>query len=316
MAKQLTKKAPAGRQQKTTQYMANVREAATQHQTSLANLGITPAQFVKQVEEALFSAPDILTKCSPEAFTKAIRKSCQAGLPPDGTHAVIVPMTGGGARFEAMAQGFKRIMNSIAGMEFSSGIIYEGDEFEFSEGAGSNGDDFQPFIRVKRSLAAVEGRKAVAAWAWGRIKGHIPMLVVMPADEIERHRAVSSADKKGKSPWDSWWDRMAEKTAIKRLARKMLHLMPWDSQIQSAIEAEDDAPHGIVIDAAAESVAEKGKAAAAKPKPLPAPKKSAAVKVPKSKKPVEVIEHEPDAASAEEQAADEDSEDQDLTGGW
>ena len=263
---------------------------------TLARHGIDAEQFASVVREAILTNPDILG-ASESSLAQAFRRCCRDGLVPDGDSAAIVVYKGQ-ARMQPMVTGLKQMAyEALNGAEIRSGVVYEGDDVQVQVGAGIE----QKLVIRSDGNAIFKTRKGtdvIGAWCTIKIPGEdTARLTLLSKDEIERSRASSFAQKDG--PWKKWYDRMAEKSAVKRACRDLRYMFTSNQKAQDFFENQmQDETFAEPIDAQAEDVkdlpqiteaqvAEKemtvGKeshadlkpAETAKPKPKPKPRKAA-----------------------------------------
>lgn len=184
---------------------------------------ITPEKFQRVAITALNNNPDI-ANCSTESVMNSLMKCAQDGLLPDGRDAALVkfkttcqyiPMVGG---------LIKRMKNSGELSTISAAIVYEHDEFDFVMGDNE-------CLTHKPKLLGDRG-KPILAYAIAKFKDGGIQREVMTVAEIEKVRSVSRTKDTG--PWVQWWDEMAKKTVIHRLAKRV----PTSSDIESMINRD------------------------------------------------------------------------------
>ena len=178
-------------------------------QVTLAREGVDPEQFKAVMREAILASPEVV-KCDEASLAKAIRKSCQLRVIPDGQHAAIIPFKGE-ATLVPMVEGLKLAMAQEMGADIRSGAIYEGDKVEAS--VGSHGTP--QGIRVEQTAESLFTRnpnKVVGAWCSIQVGNDDPFLLIMSKADIDRARKSAGTGK----VWQQWPDRMAQKTAVKR----------------------------------------------------------------------------------------------------
>jgi recombination protein RecT len=112
------------------------------------------------------------------------------------------------------------LLKSIAAV-----TVREGDEFQYREGT-------RPFLDHIRA-GSPEGREPVAYYAVAHLKtGGAPFVVLYP-DDIERTQSKAPGSSSSLSPWNTHFDAMARKTAVRRLA-PMLPQSPVFAQAVAA----------------------------------------------------------------------------------
>ncbi|MCA3247381.1 MAG: recombinase RecT [Azospirillum sp.] len=169
---------------------------------------IPPEKFVRTVMTALQVNPGIV-ECSRPSIYAACMKAAQDGLVLDGREAALVKF-GSEAQYMKMVAGIlKQARNSGDISTLNAHVVYERDTFSYTLG-----DDEK--IEHKPHLGEDRG-KPVLVYAVARLKDGGVQRAVMTVAEVEKVRAVSRA--KGAGPWTQWWDEMAKKTVIRRLAK-------------------------------------------------------------------------------------------------
>lgn len=115
-------------------------------------------------------------------------------------------------------------------MTCQSGLIREGDRYDYKEGFNTN-------IRVWPKLGQENERKIIAVWAAFERPGWDPTLRVLSIDQVLAVKGKSRGASRSDSPWNDptvGFPAMAEKTAVWRAAR----LVPIVG-MQRAVALED-----------------------------------------------------------------------------
>lgn len=153
-------------------------------------------------------------------------KAAQDGLLCDGREAALVIFKGQ-AQYLPMVGGIlKKMRNSGEIASIGAHVVYENDHFDYSLG-----DDEQ--ITHKPLLLGERG-KPIAAYAIAKTKDGAIYREVMSLAEIEKVRNASRAS--GNGPWVQWWDEMARKTVIKRIAKRL----PSSADVDQVIENSNE----------------------------------------------------------------------------
>ncbi len=184
---------------------------------------VTPEKFQRVAITALNNAPDI-ANCDPKTVMNSLLKCAADGLLPDNREAALVKF-GAACQYMPMVGGLiKRMKNSGDLSTISAGVVYEQDEFEFIMGDEER-------MTHKPKLTGERG-KPILAYAIAKFKDGGIQREVMTVQEIEKVRAVSKTGKSG--PWVQWWDEMAKKTVIHRLAKRV----PTSAEIESLMQRD------------------------------------------------------------------------------
>jgi recombination protein RecT len=185
---------------------------------------------------AIMRTPKLL-ECDQQSLLGAIMQAAQLGLEPDGVlgHAYLVPFKGK----VTLIAGYKGLIDlarrSGAVVSIQAHVVYEADEFDYSYG-------LQDCLRHKPALR--DRGRPIAAYAAAVLKDGGHAFEVMSVEDVNAIRDNSQGYKAAKqyggdSPWDSNWDEMARKTAVRRLAK----YLPISVEFQRA------AAHGELFDA-------------------------------------------------------------------
>lgn len=207
-----------------------------------------------------------LAKCSPASFAACIMTLSQLGLEPCTPlgHAYLIP------RWNSKLQGLECTLiigyQGLIELARRSGEVgsiwatpvYSGDRFVVKYGLAPT-IEHEPDFTKPRPPEALSYVYAVA-----KLKSSPdPVFVVLTRSEVESYRMRGASGMKTKSgkaistPWDSDFEAMALKTAVRRLFR----WLPKSIEIASALEVDErqSAPTlSVVSDAVADAVAGQG----------------------------------------------------------
>jgi recombination protein RecT len=193
--------------------------------------------FIRAATTSAQLNPEILA-CTWQSLWNACIRAARAGLVPDGEEGAIVPFKSQ-AQWIPMVQGIlRRFRRSGQFRWITADVVREGEVFEHwitHEGEHFRhvpGDNFQAPI--------------IKAYAIASTKDGATFVTVMTLAEINKHRAFSRAQRDD-SPWNTWFESMAIKTAIHKLG-KMLpsarDLLPEDDSIPQITFGADDPSSG------------------------------------------------------------------------
>ena len=186
---------------------------------------VDPDRFIRTVLTVVQMQPDLLNKDRRSLFA-ACMKAAQTGLFPDGMDAALVAF-GNVVQFMPMVAGLLRLARQSGEiLTLAAHCVYEHDQWDYELG------DNEHFYH-KPKMDGDRG-EVVAAYAIGRTKDGGIYREVMSRTEIEKVRNVSRAKNNG--PWVQWYERMAEKTVL----RRMLKRMPTSTDMQRALEADNE----------------------------------------------------------------------------
>ena len=220
-----------------------------EHQRSVLSVRqMAVSQFLAACERSL-GAPtktgEKLRECSPASLRHSVRKAAEMGLLPNGEDGALVPFKTT-ATFIPMVSGLKRLLWEGEHAEVLSGVIYEVDEYKVIFTDNGRRMDHQ------RKLGQAESPKVIAAYCEIKFPGDSEWsLTLVDKHEIERARQVSPGSEG--TFWTKFYDRMADKTAV-RLACyrekhriKSLGMLAFLEQ-DVAADPEDD-PNTITVSA-------------------------------------------------------------------
>jgi len=153
-------------------------------------------------------------------------KAAQDGLLCDGREAALV-MFKNQVQYMPMVGGIlKKMRNSGEIASISAHVVYSHDHFDYELG-----DDER--ITHKPLLGGDRG-KPIAVYAIAKTKDGAIYREVMSVTEVEKVRAVSRSG--GSGPWAQWWDEMARKTVIRRIAKRL----PSSADVDAVFEADNE----------------------------------------------------------------------------
>ena len=204
---------------------------------------IPKERFMRVVLTAVNASPDLLTANRRSLFESAM-KAAQDGLLPDGREgAFVVYRTK--EKFEnargvleerwiqkvqwmpMIAGILKKVRNSGEISTIVARVVYAGDKFRHWIDDDGEHIEFEASDDHDNSVV----RKV---FAMAKLKdGSIEVEALTPAD-IEKIRNVSRAKDNG--PWVDWWDEMAKKSALRRLAKRL----PLSSDADDLIRRDDE----------------------------------------------------------------------------
>jgi recombination protein RecT len=194
-------------------------------------------RFMRVVLTAVNGNPELLDADRRSLF-EASMKAAQDGLLPDGRDGAFVTfktkVKKGGqdhwilkAQWLPMVGGIlKKVRNSGELLTISAHVVYERDDFAYVLGDEER-------IEHSPCLEADRGKPRLV-YAIAKTKDGGIYREVMTIAEVEKVRNVSRAKDNG--PWRDWWDEMAKKTVIRRLAKRL----PTSADLDDLIRRDDE----------------------------------------------------------------------------
>jgi recombination protein RecT len=203
-------------------------------------------RFKRVVVMAVQKAPDLLDADQRSLFL-ACQRAAADGLLPDGREGAIV-LFGKQAQWMPMVAGLMKLArNSGEIASINAHVAYKGEKF-----CVVLGDDEK--IEHERNLELADGAEPIGVYAIAKLRNGEVVREVLTKAQVEKIRNVSRA--KGNGPWVTWWEEMARKTAIRRLAKRLPLATDRDADARLVSAAErHDVIDAEVEEAPAESAA-------------------------------------------------------------
>ena len=197
-------------------------------------------RFMRVVLTAVNASPDLLNADRQSLFESAM-KAAQDGLLPDGREGALVvyntkiPGKNGApdrwikkVQWMPMVAGImKKARNSGEIALITAGCVWGGDKFRYWIDDEGEHIFYEPGEKQDTNVF-------VKAFAMAKLKdGTVYALPLSPAD-VDKVRAASKA--KDGPAWRNWYDQMAQKAAIRRLAKRL----PMSSDLDDLIRRDDE----------------------------------------------------------------------------
>lgn len=197
-------------------------------------------RFTRVVMTAVVNNPSLL-EADRRSLFEASMKAASDGLLPDGREGALViystkikGMDGARDQWIKKVQWMpmiggvlKKVRNSGELISISAHVVYSNDEFSYELG-----DD----ERIVHRPALDSRGKPRLLYAIAKLKDGGVYREVMTVADVEKIRAVSRAKDDG--PWAVWWDEMARKTVLRRLAKRL----PMSSDLDDLIRRDGQDP--------------------------------------------------------------------------
>jgi len=169
-------------------------------------------RFVRTTLTAVQTNPDLMEADRRTLFAAATR-AAQMGLLPDGREGAIVTF-GGKCSFMPMLGGIlKLVRNSGELASIDAQIVYKADKFTYRPGI-----DLVP--QHEPDWFGDRG-EVVGVYAVAKMKDGAAYVEILS---------------KNAGPWSTWWDEMARKTAIRRLAKRL----PLSTDLDGVVHEDDE----------------------------------------------------------------------------
>lgn len=205
-------------------HMRNLIQSLTAEFKAALPPQIPVERFIRTTITTIQMNPDLL-KCDRKSVLATCMKAAQDGLLLDGREAAAIPF-GSTCQYIPMVAGvLKKMRNSGEIASVAAHSVHENDHFEYVLG------DEEKIIHVPK---LGERGKLIAAYAIIRTKDGGIYREVMNKEEIEKVRNVSKAKNNG--PWVTWYEEQAEKTVLKRIAKRC----PSSADIEQVIAHDNE----------------------------------------------------------------------------
>ncbi len=196
--------------------------------------GLSIETFAKLAAVAIFNNP-MLREADTKSVINSLIMSAKDGLLCDGREAALVPFkTKENGTFVTKAQYMpmvdgvlKRVRQSGQVSVIASKPVFANDEFTFF--SDEDGDHF------KHTPTLGDPGELVAVIAYAKMKDGTRHIELLRRWEIDRARAASKTGTSEFGPWHKYYDRMACKTGLHRIGRRL----PNSSEIIEMLERGD-----------------------------------------------------------------------------
>ena len=189
-------------------------------------------RFKKAALIAVQNNQTLLNADATSLFNSLSRCASDGLLPDNREAAIVIYKTKQGNQFIQKAQYMpmidgvlKRARQSGEIATITARAVYENDEFSYSIDENGEHLHFNPMLTGNRGDFSL-------AFAMAKLTSGDLIVEPMTKDDIERTRRASKSPDKG--PWRDWYDRMACKSALHRLARRL----PSSCEIAEMLSAD------------------------------------------------------------------------------
>ena len=175
-----------------------------------------------------------LFECSPSSFLAAGVACAQLGLEPNDARGLAYLIPFKDKRRGLIVQviiGYRGMMDLArrSGMVTSihSIPVYKGDDFDYTLG-------LYPTLKHVPGDHDEKAEDLTHVYAVAKIAGD-PQFVVLTRRQVDKAKAQSTAAASGKSPWQTHYVEMAQKTAVRRLCK----YLPQTVEVAQALDSEE-----------------------------------------------------------------------------
>jgi recombination protein RecT len=195
---------------------------------------VTVEQFIRTAAAALVIDPE-LRNADRQSLVMSLNRCARDGLMPDGREATMVVYSTKNrstGQFEKKAQYLpmvdgvlKRARQSGQVANIIGKVVYTGDKFDYWVNENGEHIEHRPAFDNRGDIRLV--------YAFAKLASGELMIEVMTRSEIEKVRDTVKSATHAASPWMQWFDRMAIKTVLHRLAKRL----PCASELFSLLES-------------------------------------------------------------------------------
>ncbi len=169
-----------------------------------------------------------LVNADRNSLLQTFMDSAKDGLYLDGKEASAV-LYGNQVKYIPMVEGVIKLMhNSGLIKTISAEVVYENDCFEYALGS-------KPHVKHIPLLVGDRGNR-ICVYCYVLTHNDGEYVEIMNMEEVEKCRAVSRGNTSPHSPWVKWFDQMAKKTVIHRIAKRL----PKNDAINSVVRIDDE----------------------------------------------------------------------------
>ena len=184
-------------------------------------------KFISVAKLTLNKNPRLL-QADKNSLMQTFMDAAKDGLYLDGREAAAVQY-GQSVQYIPMVEGIIKVLhNSGLIKTISAEVVYENDLFDYELGT-------KPQLTHKPLIVGDRG-KPICVYAIAITTNGGEYMELMNMQEIEKCRAVSKASSSPHSPWVKWFDQMAKKTVMHRIAKRL----PKNDAINSVVAVDDD----------------------------------------------------------------------------
>ncbi len=225
--------APAQNAQPIVAFKSQLDQRMEQFKNALP-AHMPPERFARVVLTAVQNNPDLLN-ADRQALWNACMRAAQDGLLPDGREgAIVIYNTKEKGQYVKKAQWMpmvfgivKKVRNSGQLAMITARVVYDGDQYRYWLDEDGEHILYEPCEQPNKNVVRV-------VFACAKTKDGELLVEPLTPSDIEKIRNSSRAKDNG--PWVDWWEEMAKKSAIRRLAKRL----PMSSDLDDLVRRDDD----------------------------------------------------------------------------
>lgn len=186
---------------------------------------VTADRFERITLTALQRSPELLN-CDRKSLFESVMQCAADGLQPDGREAALTKFGQKVAYMPMVAGILKKVRQSGDLATITAHVVYEADSFEYWI------DDEGEHLTHRPEMLDEPG-KPRAVYAMARTTDGSVYIEVLRMSDVDQIRRASRSS--GRGPWADWWDQMAKKSAIRRLAKRL----PMSTDLDRVVSRDD-----------------------------------------------------------------------------
>ena len=184
-------------------------------------------KFISVAKLTLNQNPKLL-QADRNSLMQTFMRAAQDGLYLDGKEAAAVQY-GQSVQYIPMVEGVIKVLhNSGLIKTISAEVVYENDCFEYE--LGSN-----PHVKHIPLLVGDRGNR-ICVYCYVQTANDGEYIEIMNMDDVNKCKQQAKGASSPHSPWVKWFDQMAKKTVIHRIAKRL----PKNDAINSVVRIEED----------------------------------------------------------------------------
>lgn len=209
--------------------------AITEVRTQLTQMGpefrkvlpdhVTAEKFERVTLTALQRTPELLA-CDRKSLFESVMACAQDGLIPDGREAALTKFGNKVAYMPMIAGILKKVRQSGELSTITAQVVYWADDFKYWI------DDQGEHLEHRPEVFGDPGEPK-AVYAMARTNDGGVYIEVLRMSDVQKIKSSSRGSNSG--PWVQWFDQMARKSAIRRLAKRL----PMSTDLESVINRDD-----------------------------------------------------------------------------
>lgn len=186
-------------------------------------------KFTRVAITAISTNADLINADRTSLFSSCM-KAAQDGLLPDGRESALV-IFGGKVQYMPMVAGIlKKARNSGELASITAQVVHKNDPFSYRV------DDEGEHLEHTPDVFSKDRGEIIGVYALAKTKDGELYIEPMTLDQIEKVRASSRTGKSSNGPWNNWWEEMAKKSVIRRLAKRL----PMSTDLEDTLRRDVD----------------------------------------------------------------------------